>query len=68
MKRAVMTEPGTIVFRETDRPVPGAHEIVMQTRRIGVCGSDHSRLPRDAPVVGAEKSVHSRLFPQAPLR
>lgn len=35
-----MTEPGTIVIREGDRPVPGAHEIVMQTRRIGVCGSD----------------------------
>lgn len=40
MKQAVMTEPGTIVIREADRPVPGAHEIVMQTRRIGVCGSD----------------------------
>lgn len=40
MKQAVMTEPGTIVIRDIDRPVPGAHEIVMQTRRIGVCGSD----------------------------
>lgn len=40
MKQAVMTEPGKIVFRDVDRPVPAAHEIVMQTQRIGVCGSD----------------------------
>lgn len=40
MKQAVMTKPGTIVIRDVERPIPGAQEIVMQTRRIGVCGSD----------------------------
>ncbi len=40
MKQAVMTAPGEIEFHNVDKPVPGDDEILMQTRRIGVCGSD----------------------------
>lgn len=40
MKQAVMTAPGQIQFCEAESPVPKDNEIVMQTRRIGVCGSD----------------------------
>ena len=40
MKQAVMTAPGQIQFQDVPRPAPGPNQIVMQTRRIGVCGSD----------------------------
>ncbi len=40
MKQAIMTAPGKIEFNTIDKPVPGANEVLMQTRRIGVCGSD----------------------------
>lgn len=40
MLRAVMTKPGTIEVREAAKPASGEGEIVMQTRRIGICGSD----------------------------
>ena len=40
MKQAVMTAPGQIQFQDVPRPTPGPHQIVMRTRRIGVCGSD----------------------------
>jgi L-iditol 2-dehydrogenase len=40
MKQAVMTAPGEIQFRDLAIPTPNDHEVVMQTRRIGVCGSD----------------------------
>ncbi len=40
MKQAVMTAPGQIQFRDVDRPAPKDNEVIMQTRRIGVCGSD----------------------------
>lgn len=40
MKQAVMIEPGQIEFRQVDKPAVRDHEILMQTRRIGVCGSD----------------------------
>lgn len=40
MKQAVMTEPGTIEFRQVEKPTLNDNEILMQTRRIGVCGSD----------------------------
>lgn len=40
MKQAMMTEPGAIAFNEVEKPVPGPEEVLMQTRRIGVCGSD----------------------------
>ena len=40
MKQAVMTEPGRIEYREVDRPTLEDKEVVVQTKRIGVCGSD----------------------------
>ena len=40
MKQAVMVSPGMIEFREIDKPAPGPGEILMATKRIGVCGSD----------------------------
>lgn len=40
MKQAVMTAPGEIQIREVDVPTPQDNEVIMRTRRIGVCGSD----------------------------
>lgn len=40
MKQAVMTEPGRLEYREVDKPTLQDNEVVIQTRRIGVCGSD----------------------------
>ncbi len=40
MKQAVMTSPGVIEFRDIDRPVPGPDQVLLEIRRIGVCGSD----------------------------
>ena len=40
MKQAIMVRPGEIEFRQVERPVIQDDEILMQTKRIGVCGSD----------------------------
>ena len=40
MLQSIMTEPGKIEFREIEKPGIGPDEILMQTKRIGVCGSD----------------------------
>jgi L-iditol 2-dehydrogenase len=40
MLQSVMTQPGKIEFREIEKPKIGPDEILMQTKRIGVCGSD----------------------------
>ena len=40
MKQAVMTAPGQIHFQDAEKPTPKENEVLMQTRRIGVCGSD----------------------------
>ena len=40
MKQAIMTAPGQIKFQDVPRPSLAANQILMQTRRIGVCGSD----------------------------
>ncbi|MCB9451084.1 MAG: alcohol dehydrogenase catalytic domain-containing protein [Anaerolineaceae bacterium] len=40
MKQAVMTAPGKIEFTNVERPTPKADEVILQTKRIGVCGSD----------------------------
>ncbi len=40
MKQAVMTAPGHIEFRQVEKPSPRPDEVLIQTRRIGVCGSD----------------------------
>ncbi|QPC82622.1 alcohol dehydrogenase catalytic domain-containing protein [Phototrophicus methaneseepsis] len=40
MKQAVMTEPGKISFYDVAQPALADHDVLMQTKRIGVCGSD----------------------------
>ncbi len=40
MKQAVMTAPGQIAFADVEKPTPKEDEVILQTRRIGVCGSD----------------------------
>ncbi len=40
MKQSVMTHPGVIEYREVERPVPQAGEVLVHMQRIGVCGSD----------------------------
>ncbi len=35
-----MTAPGVIEINTVDQPVPNDNEVLMQTKRIGVCGSD----------------------------
>ncbi len=40
MLQAVMTQPGKIEFTEIDRPQAKPGEVVIQVKRIGVCGSD----------------------------
>jgi L-iditol 2-dehydrogenase len=56
MKQAVMVRPGKIEFREIDVPPLGPGEVMLRTRRIGVCGSDihvfHGMHPyTDYPIV-----------------
>ncbi len=40
MLQAVMISPGEIVFRNADQVVPQANEVLIQIKRIGICGSD----------------------------
>ncbi len=40
MKQAVMTAPGKIEFRQVERPFPAPEEVLIEVKRIGVCGSD----------------------------
>ena len=40
MKQAVMTAPGQIEIRQVDSPRPLRDEILIEVKRIGVCGSD----------------------------
>jgi L-iditol 2-dehydrogenase len=40
MYQAVMTQPGQITIRSVDRPAPQPGEVLINVRRIGVCGSD----------------------------
>jgi len=35
-----MVSPGVIEFRDVPEPRPGAHEVVIRVKRIGICGSD----------------------------
>jgi L-iditol 2-dehydrogenase len=38
--QAIMTEPGKIEFRDVERPTIGNDQVLIQIKRIGVCGSD----------------------------
>lgn len=40
MLQAIMVEPGKIEFREIEKPELKPDQVMMRTRRIGVCGSD----------------------------
>lgn len=40
MKQAVMTHPGVIEYRDIPRPAVQPGEVLINVRRIGVCGSD----------------------------
>ncbi len=40
MKQARLVEPEHVVLEDVDRPVPQANEVLIQVKRIGVCGSD----------------------------
>ena len=40
MLQSVMTGPGKIAFRNIEKPTINDDEVLMQTKRIGVCGSD----------------------------
>jgi L-iditol 2-dehydrogenase len=40
MQQAIMTNPGKIEFVDIERPHPAADEVILQVKRIGVCGSD----------------------------
>ena len=40
MNQAVMVEPGVIEYRDIPRPLIGSDEVLVEMKRIGVCGSD----------------------------
>ena len=40
MQQAVMTQPGKIEFHEVPRPQAKPGEVLIEVKRIGVCGSD----------------------------
>ena len=40
MLQATMTSPGKIEINEIPRPRPAAGEVLIEVKRIGVCGSD----------------------------
>ncbi len=40
MLQAVMTQPGKIEFRQVEKPSVAPDEVLLQVKRIGVCGSD----------------------------
>jgi L-iditol 2-dehydrogenase len=40
MRQAIMVEPGKIEFCQVEKPAIQDSQILMQTKRIGVCGSD----------------------------
>ena len=40
MQQAIMTQPGKIEFANIERPQPADDEVLIEVKRIGVCGSD----------------------------
>jgi L-iditol 2-dehydrogenase len=40
MRQAVLVEPQKVIIHEVPKPVPGPGEVLIQVKRIGVCGSD----------------------------
>jgi L-iditol 2-dehydrogenase len=40
MRQAVLVEPQRVIFQDVPKPTPGPGQVLIQVRRIGVCGSD----------------------------
>ena len=40
MRTAICTRPGLLEMADTPRPVPGADDVLVRVRRMGVCGTD----------------------------
>jgi L-iditol 2-dehydrogenase len=40
MKQAVLSEPQKVIFQDVPKPEPGPGQVLIQVKRIGVCGSD----------------------------
>ena len=40
MIQQVMQSPGEIIYREVDIPKPGADQVLVKMKRMGICGSD----------------------------
>jgi L-iditol 2-dehydrogenase len=40
MKQAVLIEPQKVIFQDVPKPEPGPGQVLIQVKRIGVCGSD----------------------------
>lgn len=40
MLQAVMVKPGQIEFKQVEQPKPGAKDVLVKIKNIGVCGSD----------------------------
>src|SRR3982750_422981 len=51
MKAFYITEPGESRLGEIDEPRPGRDEILLQTRIIGLCGTDLSTFRGKNPLV-----------------
>jgi threonine dehydrogenase-like Zn-dependent dehydrogenase len=51
MKACVITEPGQTQLAERQQPVPGPGEVLLQTRLIGLCGTDLSTFRGKNPLV-----------------
>lgn len=51
MKAIVLEEPGRAVVREIAEPHPGADEVLLEVRRIGLCGSDLNTFRGRNPLV-----------------
>jgi threonine dehydrogenase-like Zn-dependent dehydrogenase len=51
MKALVIDSPGHTHIAEIDRPVPGAEEVLLRTRLIGMCGTDLSTFRGKNPLV-----------------
>ena len=39
-RKAILSKPGSMVFEESEMPVPGPGEVLIKVGRVGICGSD----------------------------
>lgn len=51
MKQAYMPEPGTILYRDVERPVIEPGKVIVKVSRIGICGSDVHVFKGKHPIV-----------------